>query len=357
MSEIEEFLNDIEEDVRKRVSALAEDVHEKLGLPKEEVLQEYEETMKHLSDVLETDNKKTIQRRAWARVRGDWHRQLRSDAKMFNGVVVGASSPFDMSRQMYQQAKEEYRKNPEEAIKKGFVNDDGEPLDWQGKFVPKGDVLPEHNWIRNVVGICKPIEADEVEVFKMTLNGKQAKELQIPTFKPVRFRANISDRQGIGFKWLNPWSGLQFRVVEDVDFNMNDVFESSVLNDMWISLDEIPEWTETHQGTYNEIFITEGDVSFIADAPNPKTGNLRMVIDSDEIGMDSYTVWIPEELVDEVDFGRGSSVVVSGRANQTMFNDEVDYMINAWGLYAYPELKIPRDEVASEVIQSFDSIQ
>jgi len=361
---IEDFMEEIEQPVSERVNGLAEDVHDKLGLPMEEVIKQFKEEIEHLKDVLDTDNEELIQKRAWTRVRGEWKRQLKSDAKMFNGVVLGASDPFDLVSYPRRQAKQAYKEDPEEAIEKGLVNEDGEPLDTREKFstgTPNpnyGKPLPDHRWIRNVVGICKPIDEDEVSMFTMTLNDNQATDIDIPSFKPVRFRAN-EGQEGSGkpgFKKLNPWSGLQFNVVEDADFSVEDVLAVDEMDKVLIDLEEIPDWHARNATDPTSVMAVEGDVEYIADSPN-QNNSLRMVIDSDELGMDDYTVWVPEHEFESCDFGAGSRVMVVGSTTQSEFNGETDHMINAWGIYAYPELKIAKDEVSSKAIEQFKQVQ
>lgn len=360
--EIEEFMESIEGSIKERVQELAESVEKKLGIPKEDIIKEYQAEKDYLEGNLDTDNDKLIQRRAWVRLRGNWKSELRSDAPVFNGVVLGASDPFDLARWPRAQALEKYEEDPEKAIEEGYVNKDGEPLDTRKTFKsgnrnPRyGQPLPETNFIRNIIGVCKEMGTDKIKKFRMTLNGEQATDVEIPLFKPVRFRANVQKTQNDP-KWLglNAWSRQKFSPVE-TDFEVMDVLNHKEVRDLVVDLEDLPEWHQANSDNPQSVMLVEGDAEYIDSGPNPTTGNLRMVIATDALGMEDFTVWVPEHVISDIDFGAGSRVLVTGSTTQTEFEGDINYMINAWGVYAYPDLKVHKDEVSEQALEGYAQI-
>jgi len=347
--DVEEYLEEVEQNVQDKLEGLANRVEQKLAIPRSEIIQEFKDEVERLTEALDVDDERIIERRAWARIRGAWKQELMSNAEVFEGVVFGASDPFDMNAPRRYQAEQAYEDDPKKAINEGYVNEDGEPLDTNGNLIQSPD------WIRNIVGVKKPIDGDDVTLFKMTMSGNNAKEVNIPTFTPVRFRANVTGNEENGYEVLNSWTRQSFEEI-DADFTVEDVLDTPEAKRIMIDLNDIRTWHNEHVGTYDEIMMVEGDVAYIDSEPNRVTGNLRMVLDSDDIGeTDQYTVWLPEHLHGAADFAAGSKVIVAGSTGENEFGGEIDYMINAWGLYAYPELKIPARNEDAE-LGSYDQI-
>ncbi len=99
----------------------------------------------------------------------------------------------------------------------------------------------------------------------------------------------------------------------------------------------------------------EVDVVYVSDAPM-STGNILCIVEDEsmmDVDSEGVTVFIHPQLIPYVDFGAGSRIFVLGRTQLGNYYDRetrtVDperkvVTINATGLHAIPEFKVPADE-------------
>ncbi|MCW3134513.1 MAG: hypothetical protein N2V78_09325 [Methanophagales archaeon] len=269
----------------------------------------------------------------------EFRTQLRSPAKHFVGMILGASTPFDTIAQLRYEALELWRTNPEKAEREGFVDAEGNPLDNRQtlgatfKNPRYGKPLPEHSFIKNIFGIAHPSNG-EVMPFTMVLRDSLALENQ-PLFTPLSFRANVSTKSTEDMYVLNQSTTTAFaKTTED----MPDPI--TIINSEWLAkyrvpLAEIEAFHDAH--TRRDILITTGDVAQMPPDPNAVTGNRMIVLDDVDRPEDKeqITVWVPEQHFPLLNFGRGSRIAVIGTTTQSTFGDPpvTRTMINAMGIY------------------------
>jgi len=123
----------------------------------------------------------------------------------------------------------------------------------------------------------------------------------------------------------------------------------------------LKDWHEQHAGDPYRLCVLEADVVFMN--PNPTSiGNYLMVVEDESImdlSAEGVTVWIHKDLWPYIDFGPGSRVFIVGRTvtmpswdpvSRTVDRSKTRVGINAFAVYAVPELKVPLEE--AQVIES-----
>jgi len=359
MNEIEKLLEKATgsgPEILEQLNALAKACEEKLGIPKGDVIAKYEAEYKALSKVLATKDANVIATRAFVKIKGHFGQELRSPALIFEGITLGVTEPFDMVRTARRAAMEAWQENPQNAIAKGICDANGIPLDTKAVFASSkanpnfGKPLPEHSYIRNVVGV---VEHDgKMKLFSMPLGDKH---INVPVIgmMPYTFRANVAGKQNDPkVLSLNPYSKIEFAVMKaDMSEALQD--NAALYESHRLALAEIQQFHGRVAGDPQRFAIVEADVMYIDPQPNPNTGNRMIVLADDSLAPDhpGITAWIPGSI--PVDFGSGSRVVLCGQTTETTFQAEegLNYIINVTGIYAIPELKVPAEEVPQSAVR------
>jgi len=270
-------------------------------------------------------------------LKSEFKAELRSPAKHFVGMILGMSTPFDTVASMRQTALDLFKTNPEKAIREGFVDEAGNPLDNREmlgtiKNPRYGKQLPDHDYIRNIFGVAHET-GKEPKPFRMVIRGDLVTQ-NIPMFAPVSFRANISTKSTEQIYLLNQSTTTRFEYATEEVPGPIEIFESKMLEQFRVPLANLEDFLSTH--TNRDIFITKGDVVQLDREPNTMTGNRRMLLDDIDRPEDKemVTAWIPDFI--QPNFGKGSQVYVVGTGNITTYGEPPTEraMINVWGLYA-----------------------
>lgn len=359
MSKLEEKIEELEGTIQERVEKKANAVENKLGLDKDEVYMDYLSEKEYLTEKYEDRDESTLNHQAWVRIKTKWNRELNSDADMFEGFIVGAGTPFDAVKNRRKTAKKVFEENPEKAIEEGLTDEEGNPLDNRKKFRSGGknpnygDKLPEHNWLRQIIGVYTKVGSDQKpKKFWMTLRGDNATSLDLPIMEAVRFRGNEADAERDGVQIINSIRDMRFNVFDSDDIKPEIAID--MFSDDFVNLEDVKDINENKLG-YDELYATEGWVEYVP-TRTPDDQNMRISISNDELGMEQYTVWLPDHLKKYVDFEVGSKVWVFGHIRTSMYNDEKTYQVNAWGLYPYPEFRINDNESGAMDGQDFAEV-
>jgi len=359
MSEIEKLLETAEgsrEEILEQLDALATACEEKLGIPKTDVFNKFQAEHSRLSKALSTQDADTIARRTFVAIKGFFGQELRSPALIFNGLTLGVSEPFDMVRTARREATEAWQENSEQAIAEGLCNTEGFPLDTKAEFSngrpnPNfGKPLPDHSWIRNVIGILE--HEGEMKLFRMPLGDRHI-DVNVLGMRPYTFRANPAKTQkDPSVLSLNPYSRIEFTEIgEDVSELLKD--NTSLYESHRMELADIQSYHGRVAGDVQRFCIIEADLMYIDPQPNPNTGNRMVVLSDESLALDhpGITGWIPQSV--PVDFGSGSRVIVCAQTQETSFgaDEGINYILNITGVYAIPELKVPADEVPQSAVR------
>jgi len=344
------------DEVIEQLSVLAKQCEEKLGILADAVFAKYEAEFNILKKVMATNDENIIASRTYAKIKGHYNQELRSPALTYTGMVLGVTEPFDMVRSAKRLAAQMWDENKDKAIAEGYCNAQGEALDIKATYAngnpnkKYGTPLPEHSYIRNVIGICQ--HEGQMTLFSMML-GDRLYDLDVKTMTPVTFRANPAKNQNEqGILSLNPYSRITF---EPTGADSGEYLQENarLYEEYTMQLGNIQSFHNANSGP-RRFCIAEGDVMYIDYVPNPNTGNKMMVLEDETLppGHNGITCFIPGHI--NIDFGSGSRVVICGQTTETNYQaeeGEVNYIMNITGLFAIPELKVPCDEVPQSAVQ------
>lgn len=319
-----EELKDVSKATMKKMNELAAKCEEKLGVSKEMVLERFAADVAETKKKLPNLDKKAAEARAFIKTNAHYKQELRSPAVTFQGIVLGASEPYDMVAKKRAEAKKLFAEDPDKAISEGVTDTEGVPLDTREEWSPGnpnrsfGKPLPERDNLQNIIGVCRKDDSEEFKLFRMQFGDSLAGRVNIPMFVPVTFRANPKQKQDNPNEVaLNPYSRIEFNKAEVEGFDVMDVLNNVAgIEKLKESLGDLPKFHERNKTEIipNRLVLIEADVQHIAPEANQRTGNKMMVLS--DITLDDehegYTAWIPGHLGEAVDFGPGSRVVVLG---------------------------------------------
>jgi len=356
----------VDANIQEQLESLASACEAKLGIAKKIVYDKYASTVEDLKTKLPQLDEKKLLARAFIITKGYYKRELRSPAKFFEGVILGVNSPFDMVALARRQAAEMYRTDPEKAIKEGWTDAEGNPLDRRtsfgsGRANPNyGKPLPEHSYIQNIFGVCRAQGEKEFVPFKLTLGDQLANKIEIPTMVPVQFRANIPEAQDDpNVRRLNPYTRMTFTPVQVDGFDVETILNDKMLDRYKVELGDLQAYHARVASDPQRIVITQADVQYIDPEVNAVTGNKMMVLDDATLPDDhpGVTAWVPPHLLDAIDFGIGSRVWVIGSTVEAQFNEGPSILINVLGIHAIPEYKVPPDEVSAGIVSKVEQVK
>lgn len=347
-------------DVGDKLKKLQNACQEKLGIEPEQVISTYNKELTRLKSVLADLSEEQLARRAYVTVSGLFKRDLRSPAKFFEGIVIGAGPIFNMVGQAREEALALWQTDREKAIKEGFTDAEGRPLDRREQFAsgrknPEfGKPLPEERNIQNAVGVAAP-KGGDIKFFRLVLGENLAGKVKIPLNTPVMFRANIPDTQEDPNMYrLNPYAHIEFQETENPEIPpAEEIYESEYLEKYRVPLGELPDFHKIHGRDPQRFLATVGDVAFIDEAPNPTTGSLRIVLDDETLPEehDGFAAWVTPHLQGMIDFDMGSRIYACGSSASTEFRDRGEvWMINLFGFFAIPRFKIPKGEAPRGIL-------
>ena len=348
-------------EVKAKVDELAKTVEEKLGVPAEEVYEQWTKELALIAELRGDLSKEDQAKRAFVRLRGAWKRELRSPAIFYEGVIVRVAPPFDVLRSAHAAAKTMFEADPQKAVREGVTDEQGNALDTRktfstGRANPDyGKPLADQRFIQNITGVAKAADMKTPKVFSMILSERLAGKIDVPVLQWVKFRANPARKQPTdGTMALNEYSGLQFRPAEG-EFPGPEAIIDEYFADACVAVEDLAEWHKQNANDPRRMAILNDFVDYVDTTPNPATGNQRIVM-IDDSGDKEITVWIPPHLQKLVDFGPSSRVIAIGRTAQNTFNNELRTMLNCEGLYAPPEDKVPAEETPESVVSNAEDV-
>ena len=291
-------------------------------------------------------------------------------AQPFDAIWVGYNAKVDVTRSQRELATQMFKTDRERAIREGWTDSEGFPIDNRPN-VPKGlrgRRLTE-TFLRQIIGIGQPKPTEPLKLIVETAIGEQADNLP-PLGKPVRCLLNVRSEEpnryianSSKFTKYEPTQMAAFPKVDDAV--VCDLLQKAP-EQFKSTLENLHNWHMANENDNRRVCIVEANVMFIRDTPLT-TGNYLMVIE-DETIMDveaaGVTVFVPEDLKDMLNFGPGSRIIVIGRTTtgpgfnretRTVDQTVVRTMLNAFGVWAIPEFRIPREE--SEILVPSEEVK
>jgi len=342
---------------------------EKLGIPLEDLQKQFDEKLAQLKRIYPAKDMTFWEPRARFFLYRELKTQVISPAIFFDAVFLGYSAKMDMLAPYKRTAIETYQKDPDRAIREGLTDAEGRPLDNRPTITVRGREIKNPNigkplgdiWVRQSVGIGKPLNRPDIKLLILVHWGDQA-DLVPPLGQILRTRGNLQADEPERYIF-NTSVTTRF----DQPSSLGELSGQLTTEKICELLQTAPETFKTdlahlqayHTRTANDrrrIVIVEGDVIYIRREPT-RIGNSLLVIEDESIGYDlespGITVWVHPELIPFLDFAAGSRVLVIGRTVEGPAFDpttrQIDatkrrVMINAFGIFAIPELRIPPEE-------------
>lgn len=275
---------------------------------------------------------------------------LRSSAIMWSGFIFGDTGIIDFVDLMKRKAKKMYE-NPNTrdfAINKlKIVSRDGIPLDTRDQVNFKdnpniGQPLKGHSYSRTMYGVAgKGRQMEEIKFFTLNFNDDVAKEDKPYEFyKMYMFRGTVG-KTDLNMHKINAKSVTKFDPSPNGDLSWDEK-ANLILNSgykIWkvsdiekaFGMNKDPKNDDrTNQSYPLLIRCIAREIEYSVN----DQGNRKMEVDDEEMWGGSYTVWIPEHL--PLDFGLDTKVLLAGNIMKGVFNEQVQYNINAEGIFPLP---------------------
>lgn len=222
----------------------------------------------------------------------------------------------------------------------------------------------KHQWTRRGIGVFKSDAADEDGLFTghLTLRGSVSAQ-NPPLYEPIQFEARLSPNDDVdGEYYINSTSDTEFEYNEELDNNMSKTVDEIIEShfggtDYLHDLASVYEYMQDASDRERRNVIVKSDViSMDMDATSNNTYRFvigEMEFHGGEMVELEATCWVPTWLDPYIDFAVDSRIYVVGRANLTdaydpetgtTTSEEKEVVINTQGLFAIPELKIPRED-------------
>ncbi len=330
---------------------------EKLGIGEDKINVDYIKLLEEEKTIHKDSTEEEQQTRAIQRLAMIFKKQLRSPAVGFEGMIIGGGDLVDIVAKLRKEATDLFTENPQKAIADGVVDSNGIPLDTRKEWSTGntnrgyGQPLPEHNYLRTIVGIAIKVgNGEKPKMFSMNVNGELAKNESFPIFKPITFRAIDRSNEDSETYTLNASMFTKFE--EDTTLGLPKPMDliNEYCPNLKQTLQNLSDYHEKEKDNWNRLVILEGDVSTLILEPS-SIGSRRIVIEDTEAMLEDLesqgiTCWVPPRI--NIDFGEQSKILVIGRTSQGKKRDDNgnfidepgDIMINVFGLYAIPEFKI-----------------
>jgi hypothetical protein len=356
-------------ETKKLLDDLAGKCSKKLGVTTEAVTKHFNDDLVKVKKQLPNLEPKLQEARAFVATQSFYKQELRSPSIFFEGVVLGASEPFDMVSRQREEAKRLFQEDPKKAVLEGYTDGNGNPLynkpTWNDGSPNRnyGKTLPDTDNLQNIVGICREKPDQPFRWFTMQFNDALAGKVNIPMFNPVKFRANPKQTQPDPNEvLLNPYSHIEFEKVNAPGFDlMGTLRDVPGAGKVHSDLGKLPEWYAPRATLPipKRMVLVEADVQHINNEPNQKTGNKMIVLSDATLPEDheGVTAWLPEHLHKLIDFGSGSRVIALGTVQLSNFQDRENYLMNLWGIYADPKMKLSPDEGGPAVTRKATSVR
>jgi len=270
---------------------------------------------------------------------------------------------IDVTAKQRAYAEHLFRTDPEKAVREGYTDVNGTPLDIR-ETLPTGAKNPFYGkplrpvFVRQSVGIGRPARGGDLKLMILTQMLDQAKNPP-PLGKSVRFLGRMRLQDELHYQ-INSVRATKFNPVTLKEFP--EVAPQTVVKilqdapDVYkVTCADLEAWHREHASDIRRVCILEGDVMLIRREPTA-FGSYMMVIE-DETIMDlagvGITVWVHEDIKHMLDFAVGSRVIIVGRTvigpgwnpETRQLDREIErVMVNAFGVWAIPEYKIPLEE-------------
>lgn len=330
-------------------------IADKVGVSLEDVKKEFTEILTATKEKIKVDE--TAEKTAIMRLKNKYRSALRTNAAWWDGVVIGFQEPNFYLKRLYTANKTMYEDDPELAIREGYTDDTGEPLDSRKTMtsgavnknygVPLRDLNYQNKAVMTVYGVVRKKDTEDLRPFKLTLFDEQVR-LKIPLLQYVKFRANDRTAEEAETYELSYSTATKFQVQQDFP---EELQLHALLNKFdAVELENLEAWHDQHENDMDAIVVTRGMVGAInLDTPEDKPYNFTLdildedadIVDDEGEVPDATYVQVPKYV--NMDFAEGSIAFVIGRTwrgwdNQN--NAPGNVSLTAYNVYVSEEYKV-----------------
>jgi hypothetical protein len=268
-----------------------------------------------------------------------YRKQLASQAKTYEGVIIGADTITDYGAEKKKREVETRFNNADETLRNKMIADEDVTLDGKALWKPSGKdndfrvfdknknikpineriIVPDKELQRTLWAILK--ESGKEESFKkarIVLRGKEKTTLEVPIFRKIKARLNgIFDDKRHQYA-LGSASVTVFQTTSDAVLDYNEyvnlvkkIFENAVV-----------DLAEPDQELNIQVAAQEQQMSFLVNAQvirvaeaSGKNNLVEVTAPGDDDTFPTITCWIPKEF--ELPAEGVGKVAIGGRVNVT----------------------------------------
>jgi len=286
-------------------------------------------------------------------------------AKPVDGIFFGYWPAWDITAAQRALATEMFRTNPDKAIREGWTDAEGTPLDMRSTL-PNGRKNPNYGkplrpvQLARSVALTRPAIGGPMKLTVVTHIGEQALKMP-PLGKPVRMllnlRADEPNRYLYNTSVATSYEPIEMKEIPEVNESTICSILLKAPEEFRPNLSELHDWHRRHENDIRRVCIVEVDVVHVRRAPI-STGNYIMVVEDEsmmDLEAEGVTVFVPGVHKEMLNFAAGSRVVVVGssavgpgfdRETRQLDTSIVRPLINACGIWCIPEFRIPLEEEA-----------
>lgn len=258
--------------------------------------------------------------------------------KVFEAIIIGKGAVYDA-----------YKKEREEAINKGYVGENGEPIFFDERFSwrlnkPIPAAGSDESYSQRLYGLLKLEDSDEIKLSVIYVNNKKKIDEAPELNKLYKIRLSCKDENlNNDILFVNSIAATRFSLVEDkiVDIQqlINSVAPNSIFSFNELELSDtqsLPLQIGFARATVTKINFTNDDVSsnVVEVMPMAETLDIDNLDSIDIDNVEPKTIWVNKAI--DINFGVGSDVLI---CYQKSSNDA----LNAVGFYVInstaPEVK------------------
>ncbi len=196
-------------------------------------------------------------------------RQDRFPTEQFEGIIIGATETDFGARWQYNDALQKYKENSDDAINKGLVDSNGNPLHRSG--FNAGEIIDlKSSKQRQFLGVFKGVNDDKFIPGILTASGRNS-EAVFPfgvkgSFKALKKGSSTAEK-------------LMMTAIQDTNFveekKLSYAEIGKLLQDYYkenlMDIEKLSEYHDSNSGNYDRISVFKGDVFQLVDEPRKAT--------------------------------------------------------------------------------------
>lgn len=276
------------------------------------------------------------------RMQAYYKKILKSNASVFEGIIIGMSNINDFGAQKkHDLIVEQYRMANSELkqtmIETKQVRVEGESIiplydSSSPSFKAGKDIVPSAERQRKVLMLVKESEEQRNPIPAFLYLQGESVDLDLPFFTMVQFHAIKRKKSTEEFYHLSSTENNTFNVSEETERIPYDAMSSMIQKHFpnnLTTLNNLGEWHQQHMDNYDRFAIVKGNVSRLTMTDEGKSNVLELDSLELEWDQDPITCWLDENI--NINFSEGAmDVIVIGSTSQNQ--ETMDISMNVFGI-------------------------